>query len=287
MIWSSRSERPTEPLAAAGDGVAGTAAATGSPGNAFTVRGNPGWESLSEQDRARAHTPLSPEARDWLKEERHAVRRIAAAFDVSPVALGGIVAAEKTLLVGRADALGEELFRAVFGSLREEDLEHWVAEQERGFQRASRPDASPDAWTPVRAPYLWTLGPAQVSFRLAIRSEPLVARRLDRPRRDAREVLDAVTSMPGNLEYAAALVAEGQRAYRDLAAADISANPGVLATLYHLGSPTVRARRLSAENAARRSRGDPIQPPHVNYYGAFVNHHVGEIAVLLGVAGGG
>lgn len=244
------------------------------------VTGSPGWDALSAADRRRARTPLTAAARDWLRRERLLVRRTAERFDISPVALGGLVAAEKTLLVGRVDAVGEELFRAVFGSLRPEDLERWVADQERAFQRRTTVPP-PGDWRAMRPPYLWTLGPAQVSFRLAIRNEPLVARRLDRQPRNAREVLEAVLSTPGNLEYAAALLAEAERAYRDLAGMDIAGNPGVLATLYHLGAPTVRARRLAADNAARRERGEPAHLPQVNYYGAFVNLHAEEIRALL------
>lgn len=254
-------------------------------GEVLVVRGSPGWESLTIEERGRAETPLSDAASEWLRAERAAVGRVAAVFDISPVALGGIVAAEKTLLVGRVDAVGEELFRAVFGSLRERDLERWVADQEAAFQRGEGAAGSGGRWTPLRHPYLWTLGPAQVSFRLAIQYEPVVARRLGRPERDARAILNALTSMPGNLEYAAALLAEAERAYHELAGMDISRNPGVLATLYHLGAPTVRARRLAEDNAVRRGRGESTLPPQVNYYGAFVNHHAGEIAVLLGTAG--
>jgi hypothetical protein len=197
------------------------------------------------------------------------------------VALGGVVAAERTLLTGPVDALGEELFRAVLGSLPEEDLERWVAAQERTY-RGAAPGPEPRG---IRNPYLWTLGPAQVSFRLALQYEPVVAERLQRSPRNVKQVLDAVTSVPGNLEYAAALIAEAQAVYRDRAGFDIRGNPGVLATLYQLGSPAVRARRLAAENAARRARGEAIQPPQVNAYGAFVNGHADEIAVLLGASG--
>lgn len=248
------------------------------PSGILVVRGNPGWEALPEDARRRADTPLSAEARSWLAAQREVVRSVAADFDVSSVALGGVVAAERTLLTGRVDALGEELFRAVLGSLPEDDLERWVTDQERSFRRS----APAPAQGGIRNPYLWTLGPAQVSFRLALQYEPAVAERMGRRRRNVKEVLDAVTSVPGNLEYAAALLAEARVAYRDLAGFDIAGNPGVLATLYQLGSPTVRARRLAEENEARRARGERIHPPQVNAYGAFVNRHAGEIATILG-----
>jgi hypothetical protein len=235
-------------------------------------------EPLSRTERRRAETPLSADARAWLVGHGDEVRATAAAFDVSPIALGGIVAAEKTLLTGRIDAIGEEVFLTVFGSLREEDLTRWAADQEREYQRRlTRGGGRPTLLTP----YLWTLGPAQVSLRLAILNEPAVAQRMGRPRRGVKEVVEAVIITPGNLEYAAALLAEAERAYADVAGVDIAADPGLLATLYHLGSPTVRARRLAADNALREERGTPPDPPRMNWYGAFVDRNVGEIAALL------
>lgn len=250
-------------------------------GPLIPVRGNPGYGALGDPDRERASRPISPEAVEWLEENRPVIRQVARAVDVSPVALGGIVAAEKTLLVGRMDVIGEALFRTVFGSLREADLDRWIDRRETRYreQAGNRSDSR----FSVKNPYEWTLGPAQVSFRLAVQYEPWLAQRLGRPERSAREIVNAVTTTPGNLEYAAALLAEAERAYRILAGMDIARNPGVLATLYHVGAPTVRARRLAAENAERRARGEPVQIPHVNYYGAFVNLHAEEIGNILSV----
>lgn len=249
--------------------------AGGLPADLVLVEGNPGWESLPEEERDRARTPLSDAAREWLTRHRAEVLSVADTFDVSPVALGGIVAAEKTLLVSRADELGESLLLAVFGTLREGDLEGWVAEREREYRTKARAGDAPERER-FRTPYLWTLGPAQVSFRLAVRIEPQVATALGRPRRTAREVLTALTTVRGSLEYAAALLAQSRGAYARIAGLDIGENPGVLATVYHLGAPTVRARRL-----AGGAPGEEL--PHVNYYGAWVNLHAEDVARLLGV----
>lgn len=249
------------------------------PSDLVPVVGNPGWESLPPEEQRRASTPVSRAAADWLSRNREQVVSVARAFDVSPVALGGIVAAEETLLVGRIDAIGESLFQAVFGTLRERDLERWVADQERAYRQDAAAGLEPER-DRVRAPYLWTLGPAQVSFRLALRIEPQVATTMGRPTRDVKGVLTALTTVPGSLEYAAALLAQSRRAYARIAGLDIGDNPGVMATLYHLGAPTVRARRLAAGQAGVA----PVEMPQVNFYGAWVNLHADEIAQLLGVA---
>ncbi|MGH7565860.1 MAG: DUF1402 family protein [Gemmatimonadota bacterium] len=243
------------------------------PTNLVSVEGNPGWESLPAEEQHRARTPMSDGAREWLTRHRREVVSVARSFDVSPVALGGIVAAEETLLVGRMDVLGESLFLTVFGTLRKQDLERWVADQERAYQRDAREGLAPELER-VRTPYLWTLGPAQVSFRLAVRIEPQVAATMGRPRRDVKEVLEALTTVPGSLEYASALLAQSRGAYARIAGLDIGGNPGVLATLYHVGAPTVRARRLATHEGG-------AEMPHVNFYGAWVNLHADEIAKLL------
>jgi hypothetical protein len=250
------------------------------PADLAPVLGNPGWESLDAEDQSRARTPLSRTARSWLVRNRREIVRVADAFDISPVALGGIVAAEETLLVGRLDAIGEGMFHAVFGTMRKRDLERWVADQERAYREDVEAGLEPER-DRVRSPYLWTLGPAQVSFRLALRIEPQVAGVTGRPRRDAKAVLAALSTVPGSLEYAAALLAQSRRAYARIAGLDIGGNPGVMATLYHLGAPTVRARRL----ASMKEASGAGELPQVNFYGAWVNLHAEEIAGLLNETG--
>lgn len=272
-IWWWQSPEPTSDLFGDAVGESGEL-----PADLVPVVGNVGWESLPPEEQRRARTPMSRSAREWLAHNREPVVSVARAFDVSPIALGGIVAAEETLLVGRIDAIGESLFHAVFGTLRERDLERWVADQERAYRRDASAGLEPER-DRLRAPYLWTLGPAQVSFRLALRIEPQVAAAMGRPRRDVKEVLSALTTVPGSLEYAAALLAQSRRAYARIAGLEIGDNPGVMATLYHLGAPTVRARRL----AARESGSVPVEMPQVNFYGAWVNLHAEEIARLLQV----
>lgn len=269
--------RPVEPPSPIGTELDPTPARTG---ELVRVLGSPGWEDLDPEEKRRARLPLAEDAERWLRENRAEVREIAVAFDVSPVALGGIVAVEKTLLVDRTDALAERLFATILGSLRERDLNRWVRDQEERLRRAPVGEAAIGGRL-VRNPYLWTVGPAQVSFRLALRTEPRAARRLGRRPLGPKGVVRAVTSPRGNLAYAGALLAEAESAYRRIARMEIGENPGVMATLYHLGSPTVRARRLAAGNDLRASRGLPPRLPQVNYYGAFVNLHSREIAALL------
>ena len=97
---SSTDDAATTPDTAA-EAIAGTSPvrAPGEiPPGLVPVTGNPGWESLPEEERERALTPMSVAAREWLTRHRADVLAVARAFEVSPIALGGIVAAEETLV---------------------------------------------------------------------------------------------------------------------------------------------------------------------------------------------
>ena len=66
-----------------------------------------------------------------------------------------------------------------------------------------------------------------------------------------------------------------------IAGFDISANPGITATLYNLGNPEARAYALKAENDQRRAQGQPDRYPEENYYGWLVNDKLPELDALF------
>ena len=126
-----------------------------------------------------------------------------------------------------------------------------------------------------------SVGPAQVSFRNALFYEPSLARRLGRPKRTVREVIHALLTPEGSLEYAAGILLDAQEAYAKYAYVDLRSRPGILATLYHLGSPARRAKRLGEENRRRELLGSPAIAPQLNFYGEFVERHARELDDLL------
>jgi hypothetical protein len=89
--------------------------------------------------------------------------------------------------------------------------------------------------------------------------------------KNARKVYETIMDPDLTLPYIAAVIKTSIDAYRSIAGFDISANPGLTATLYNLGDPMGRARAL-------KQRGGQ---PEVNYYGWFVNEKQAEIEALF------
>ena len=83
------------------------------------------------------------------------------------------------------------------------------------------------------------------------------------------------------LIYMAAVLRNSIDVYRRHAGFDISANPGLTATLYNLGNVKYRALALAAKNRKRRAGGKKLQLPEENYYGWLVNEKIGELRKLF------
>lgn len=99
--------------------------------------------------------------------------------------------------------------------------------------------------------------------------------------RDAAGVYQAIMDPDTTLAYMAASLRQAIDAYRDIAGFDISGNPGITATLYNIGMPDQRARRLAEENAKRAAKGRVRQLPRENYYGWLVNDKIDDLAALF------
>jgi peptidoglycan/xylan/chitin deacetylase (PgdA/CDA1 family) len=224
--------------------------------------------------------PLSPRAAAWVREHRELIRRTASGLGVPSIALAGVVAAEQTLLHDPHDAVVDAVFRAYLSRLSERDLRGWAAEQETAYRRRLAEGEEPGLQM-LKSPYLWSVGPAQVSFRNAFFQERRLARLQGRAERTLEELVRAVLTPAGSLEYAAVLLLDAQEAYARYAGVDLRRRPGVLATLYHLGSPARRALRLEEENRLRDLRGEIRAEPQVNHYGAFVDGHAADLEELL------
>ncbi len=75
-----------------------------------------------------------------------------------------------------------------------------------------------------------------------------------------------------SLHYMAAIIQDAIAAYKSVGKVDISANPGVTATLYNLGDPWSRAAKF-------RRAGS--RWPRENYYGWLVNDRIDDLRALL------
>ncbi len=105
------------------------------------------------------------------------------------------------------------------------------------------------------------------------------ARKLDAA--DGKGVYKAIMDPEETLPYIAATLANSIEAYQSIAGFDISANPGLTATLYNTGNADQRAAALAADNRKRAAAGEPPRLPEVNYYGWLINDKEGELRSLL------
>ncbi|MAS05883.1 MAG: hypothetical protein CL534_14550 [Ahrensia sp.] len=97
---------------------------------------------------------------------------------------------------------------------------------------------------------------------------------------NGKKVYEAIMDPAKTLPYMAATLATAIEDYREIAGFDISANPGLTATLYNTGDSLGRAQDLAKRN--RRS-GKTVYPEE-NYYGWMINDREDELRALL--AGG-
>jgi len=92
-----------------------------------------------------------------------------------------------------------------------------------------------------------------------------------------RTIIDPDLTLP----YIAATIRQSIEDYKNLAAFDISQNPGITSTLYNLGGSEARARALATENARRKRKGEPLRYPQENYYGWLVNSKLDDLRALF------
>jgi len=100
--------------------------------------------------------------------------------------------------------------------------------------------------------------------------------------RDPQQVYRAIMDPDVSLDYVAAMIRKSIDAYSEIADFDISKNPGLTATLYNLGNPETRAKKLAAQNRLRSQQGLEPKLPEENYYGWLVNDKLEELEALAG-----
>ncbi|MET0169495.1 MAG: DUF1402 family protein [Aliihoeflea sp.] len=129
-----------------------------------------------------------------------------------------------------------------------------------------------------------TFGIGQLNPLTALQMSDMVHRVSGLPRLDASDpqaVYRTIIDPDLTLAYVAATLKTSIEAYRHIAGFDISDNPGVTSTLYNIGSPEERARRLKRENEQRRASGQRPRLPEENYYGWLVNDRIDDLNALF------
>ncbi len=93
---------------------------------------------------------------------------------------------------------------------------------------------------------------------------------------DAAAVYKAIMQPDISLAYMAAVIRRAIDDYKTVANMDISANPGITATLFNLGNSLQRASALARRNASGSSTW-----PEENFYGWLVNDKIEDLRALL------
>ncbi|MEX3010840.1 DUF1402 family protein [Hoeflea sp. TYP-13] len=98
---------------------------------------------------------------------------------------------------------------------------------------------------------------------------------------NGEDVYEAIMNPDITLAYVAAALRHSIDVYGNIAGFDISDNPGITATLYNVGNPDLRARKLASTNKKRRARGQKPKYPEENYYGWLVNDKLEDLRKLF------
>jgi len=247
---------------------------------------------------------------------RGKIRSISAAYGIDPMHMVGAIVGEHTYNVDAYDRLqsyyvkaASYLANAISFSYDGEDIDDFI--QRPQFSRCS--GDSYDLWVCREA--VWnakfrgqdvegtsfpnkrfsqvffqplyagqTFGIGQLNPLVALQMSDIVHQVSGLPKlshRDAGKVYETIMDPDLTLPYVAASLKKSIDAYREIAAYDISQNPGVTATLYNVGNPEERARALVAENEDRKAQGLEPRLPEENYYGWLVNDKLSELQSLF------
>ena len=248
--------------------------------------------------------------RDLLATDRTLRKRIkavSALYGIDPVHVAGALVGEHTYNVDAYDRLQTYAIKAVRYVKSEIDFEHdgesvtrfverpqfaacqglkgsealWTCRENVWRAKFAGQTVDGKRWPNDRFSAIFfqpfyagqTFGLGQLNPLQALKMSDRVARISGLRRLDARKgekVYGAIMDPKASLHYVAATIRASIDAY-GRAGYDISANPGITATLYNLGRPHARA-------AALKRRGGL---PRENYYGWLVNEKEAELRSLF------
>lgn len=94
---------------------------------------------------------------------------------------------------------------------------------------------------------------------------------------DPQRIYETIINPNTGLHYVAANIRLAIERYADIANFDITANPGISATLYNNGHEKKKALERYQENLALLKKGQPMVLPSESYYGWYVNTRLADI----------
>lgn len=226
-----------------------------------------GTSGLPIQEEVPPGGSLSKATVDWLQRCRTVLIATARLYGVDPLSAATVVAVElenRSLL----DDLEDDYVRR----LLEDKDEGFFRRLREAFANPAREFAGVSALD--RMLHTCSLGPGQIQTRVALELERQVSAKRGRRPASLRMIFRALLDERLCLDYVCMFLQNTVRAYRELAGTDISKQTGVLATVYNIGSPEIRARHFKKEQLAGAG-------PELNEMGRRAEALTGEVRLIL------
>lgn len=238
------------------------------------------WRTVAAADYRKAFElwrritpPLTlEESTENLVKYRASILDTAAAFQVDPLVIGGVIFAEQTLNRNPANYFEDYYVRSYLLTLSEDDLHRQLERTREELQRLNADEHG--GWgVSFRShhPLTWSIGLGRVSVLTALELEDELYIYENRERRGIRRVLEALLDPQENLRYCAFALRRNKAIYSGITGYDISDRPDIQASLYNIGHVRVVARRTVGEK--RR--------PLPNTFGRYVESHIEEVRAAL------
>jgi hypothetical protein len=222
--------------------------------------------------------PVNDDALRAIATNRDVIIKTAREFDVSPVALAGVILAEASLHVGPTNFFEEYYVRSLLMKRTDEYLEQLAdaTEKELADRRLAH-ETEQEFRFRVRRGLIWTIGLCQMSIVKARRLDKDLAVHDSRPKRNTRGVIEALLTPHEALRYGSFELRQIKDVYLETVGIDIGDRPDLLATLYNTGH---------VEEKANFRRSHPVAALQPNVFGEYVAKHRTLIESTLGLAAG-
>lgn len=226
------------------------------------------WSATPQSER-----PISDSAINKVRENSKEIESVARVFEISPVAIAGIIVAEDSLHTGPVNHFEEYYVRTFFLSKDEQYLEDLADATAKDLaDKRLKGESEQEFQFRVKRGLIWSIGLCQISILKARELEPSLADLEGRSRRSTKEIIRALLIPGENLKYCALELSIISKKYRRVAGIDISHRPEILATLYNTG----RADQELEEYKEHTGR-----VPIPNEFGQYVLQHSEQIREAL------
>jgi Protein of unknown function (DUF1402) len=196
----------------------------------------------------------------------------AAAFQVDPLIIAGVIFAEQTMNRNPANFFEDYFVRSYLLTSSEDDLLRQLSQTREELQRGNTEEYG-NKGVAFRSdhPLTWSLGLGQVSVLTALELEDELHLYEHRERRGIKGVLEALLEPRENLRYCAFELRRNRVVYSEATGYDIDGRPDIQASLYNIGHVRAVAGRTVKEQ----------RPPRPNAFGEFVQTHIEDVRAAL------